>query len=163
MPADFEVRGAGDFLKLSKALKNAGEKELRKDLHKGLREAVKPLLPGAGAAFAAGMPDRLKGRAAKTKQVVKVKTGRDPGVSVGVQYGKRGSGGMGASNARLANTQGVIRHPLFGDRDHWYSTKVPRARRWFDDYYTAHARDALPGMEQALQTIADEIVKKAKR
>jgi hypothetical protein len=83
-------------------------------------------------------------------------------VSVGVQYGKRGSGGMGASNARLANTKGVIRHPLFGDRSRWYSTKVPGSLRWFDDYYTEHARDVLPGLEQAMQTVIDGIVKKAK-
>lgn len=160
--ADFEVTGAEDFLKLSKALKEAGNKGVRRELNKGLQDAVKPLLPGAAERLAAALPSGLQGRGRRVKQVVQVKTGRDPGVTVAVRYGKRGSGGLGASNAQLANRQGLIRHPLYGNREKWFSTKAPGTQGWFDDYWREHAREALPASEKAMQHVIDKIVREAK-
>lgn len=162
MPADFEVHGAADFLTLSKSLKHAERTTMRRELTKGVRDATKPLLPEAAAALAASLPSGLQSRGRRVKQRVQVKTGNDPGVTIAVPYGRRGAGGLGASNARLANTQGLIRHPLFGDRENWYSTRVPQAQGWFDDYYSRQARRVLPEIESAMQRVIDQIVKEAR-
>lgn len=162
MASDFEVRGVEDFLTLSKALKNADLKKQRAALHREMKKAVQPSLAGATRDLAAGLPGPLRARAAKTKQVIKVSTGRDPGITVAVQYGKRGAG-LGASNARLANARGLIRHPLFGDRERWFNTRVPGAAGWFDSYWRTHARDALPGVERAVNEVVEQIIREAKR
>lgn len=163
MTDDFSIRGAENFLRLSKALKETGEKELRKELHTGMRNAVKPLLPKAAQALATGLPPRLKGRGAKVKQVVQVKTGRDPGVSIAVPYGKRNAGGLGASNARLVNARGVVRHPLYGNRQRWCSTPAPGAQGWFDETYTTRARTVLPDVERAVERVAGQITRRVGR
>lgn len=162
MTADFEVRGADDFLRLSKACKGAGRTELRKELHKGVRDATKPLLPKAARALAAGLPPRVASRGVKVKQVVQVRTGSDPGVTIGVRYGARGTG-LGASNARLANRQGVIRHPLFGDREKWFNTPVPGALGWFDDTYSAGAPVARAAIEHSMERVVQKIIEEARR
>lgn len=157
---DFEVRGADDFLKLSKALKAAGQAELRKKLHKGLREAVKQVMPEAERKLAEQLP-YLRGKA--VNQVAQVKTGRDPGVTVGVRFGSRRS-----TNARLANSKGVFRHPVFADGDKtrkewaWVNQPVPGAKGWFDDTYLNAAPEIRRAIEAAMQDVIDEVVRKAK-
>lgn len=163
MAADFEVRGANDFLRLSKGLKEAGEKGLRRELNKSIRNATKPLLPIAAQALAAGLPSRLQGRGRRVRQVVQVKTGRDPGVSIAVPYGKRNAGGLGASNARLVNARGVVRHPLYGNRQRWCSTPAPGAQGWFDETYTTRARTVLPDVERAVERVAGQITRRVGR
>lgn len=161
MASDFEIRGAEDFQTFSQALKHADLKKMRREFHREMQKAVKPLLPRAAQELAKGMPGPLQARAAKTKQVVKVSTGRDPGITVGVQYGKRGSG-LGAANARLANRAGLVRHPLFGDRQRWFNTAVPGSQGWFDDFYPRHARDALPGVERVMEEFIQRIIRDAR-
>lgn len=151
-----EVR-ADDLQRLSKALKGV-EPELRKALNKGVREAVRPAQKQAAAALADGLPAKLKRK--KPTQRVQNRTGREPGVKVVVPF-RRGGKGMGAANARLANRTGEIRHPLFGNRDAWYSTPVPQARGWFDRTYSDAAPDIRRGIEAAMEDVAREVVRKA--
>lgn len=163
MTRPIQMREADDFFRLSKALKHAGQTVLRRELNKELKEAVKPMLPLAQKAFADALPPgELQDRGGKVKQVVLVKTGRNPGVTIGIRYGKRGRG-LGASNARLANRTGQVRHPLYGDRNHWYNTPVPRAQGWFDNTHAENAPLALPGIDRALQNVADQVVREVAR
>ena len=162
MSEDFEVRGADDFLKLSKALKQAGETELRKKLHRGLRDAVKEVMPEADRRLAEQLP-YVRGRAKAVRQVALVKTGRNPGITVGVRFGSKRS-----TNARLANSKGVFRHPVFADGDltrkewAWVDQPVPGAKGWFDKTYINAAPDVRKRIEQVMQETVDEIVAKAK-
>lgn len=159
--SDVKVTGADDFLRLSKALKAAGRGELRKELNRGIKTAAKPLGEKAQDALEAAVPASLARRAGKTKHTVAVKTGRDPGVTIGVPYGKRGTG-IGASNAQLLNRAGQIRHPLYGNRDAWFSTNVPEAQGWFDEAMRRNAPDVQAEVEKAMQAIIDKIVRDAK-
>lgn len=167
MTRELQFQSADDFLAFSKALKRGGRKDLRKALTKGLQAGVKPLLPGAADAFAATMPSGLEDRARHVRQVVQVTTGRDPGVRVGVPYGPRAKGGdhggMGASNARLANLHGQIRHPLFGDREKWFNTPVPQAVDWYERYWSTRAESIRPALDRALQDVADQVVRESLR
>ena len=159
--SDFEVRGAEQFLQLSKALKAAGETELRKKLHKGLRDAVKQVMPEAEQKLAEQLPYLKRGKA--VNQVVLVKTGRDPGVTVGMRYGSRRS-----TNARLANSKGVFRHPVFADGEktrkewRWVDQPVPGAKGWFDKTYLNAAPKVRKHIEDAMQDVIDEVVRRAK-
>lgn len=152
MADDFEVQGADQFLELSKALKHAGHGELRKELNKRIRVAAKPLIPKARAEAMTRLPQRggLAKQIAKEPIRVQTRTGRDPGVRIVV--GKKNGG------ARSAN-RGRLRHPLFGNRERWFEQTVKPG--WFDDPMAAGAPEIRKGVEQAIDSIVDEIVRKA--
>jgi len=161
MADDFTVRGAGDFMRLSKALKEAGRTDLRKQLHKGLRDAVKKVMPEAEQKLAEQLPYLKRGKA--VNQVVQVKTGRDPGVTVGMRYGSRRS-----TNARLANSKGVFRHPVWADGAktrkewRWVNQPVPGALGWFDNTYRDAAPEIRRQIEAVMGDLINDIVRKAK-
>lgn len=147
--------GAADFLRLSKALKEAGRKDLRNELHKGLRTAAKPLIKKTRAATSR-LPQKggLAAKVKKTPQRIQVRTGvNTAGVRVVVPK-KAGSG------AQAAN-RGVIRHPVFGDRETWVDQPVPPG--WFDEPIEASAPEIRPELEKAVQHVLDQIVHDARR
>jgi len=150
MADDFEIKGADQFLRLSKALKHAGRTGLRKELTAGMRRAAKPLIAKSRAEALQRLPRRggLAKQVAKEPQRIQVRTGaRTAGVRVVV--GKRSGG------ARAAN-RGVIRHPVFGNRKVWVNQSVPPD--WFDDTMRASAPSVRRELERALEDIADRIV-----
>jgi hypothetical protein len=161
------VHGAEQFLALSKALKAAGKTELRKELHRQMRIAAKAAMPTAEKRLQGALPSGLKNRSA-VRQVVRVKTGKDPGVTVAVPYGKRKRNGMSAQNARLLNSQGAIRHPVWARDDktssewRWVNQRVPGSA-WFDDTYTEAAPELRKALEAAMEAVAEHIVKEARR
>lgn len=150
------VQGAEDFIRLSKALKAAGRTQMRKDLHKALRDAVKAHTPKAEQELAKYLP-YLKGRQKAVTQTAQVKTGRDPGVTVGVRFGSKRS-----TNARLANQQGRFRHPVFGNRGVWVDQPVPGAKGWFDRVWEESTPEVREQLQQVLQDIVERIVREAK-
>lgn len=148
---DFEVTGADDFYKLSKALKHAGRKELRKELHKGLRTAAKPLVKKTRAEALRLLPKGggLARQVSKEPQRVQVRTGtRTAGVRI-VVPGKNGG-------ARAAN-RGVVRHPVFGNRKVWVNQNVPPG--WFDGPLLESAPAVRRDLEDAIGRVVDQIVR----
>ncbi len=122
---------------------------------------MKPVTKEAEKALKDALPYPMRGNS--VSQVVQVKTGRDPGVTVGVKYGTKRS-----SNARMANTKGQIRHPVFADGDkarkewRWVNQSVPNAKGWFDETYRDSAPTIRRSLEAAMESIADEVVRRAK-
>lgn len=153
MADDFEVRGADQFFELSKALKHAGRTELRKELNKAMRVGAKPLIPKARAEAMARLPQRggLAKQVAKEPARVQTRTGRDSGVRIVV--GKKRGG------ARQAN-RGVIRHPVFGNREKWVDQKVRPG--WFDDPMRASAPEIRQALEQGIEDVAAKVVREAR-
>ena len=153
--SDFTVTGADDFYRLSKALKAAGRTELRKELNAELRKAGKPLIDRTRAAARSDLPSRggLAAQVAREPQRIQVRTGaRTAGVRVVV--GRRRGGARGAN-------RGVIRHPVFGNRDKWVNQRVEPG--WFDKTLQRDAPDiARPAIEAAMQSIADKVVNEAR-
>lgn len=152
--ADFEVRGADDFLRASKALKAAGQTEMRKQFHKDMKAATKPLIRKAKAAAKSQLPSGLAKVVGAAPITAKVKTGRDPGVTVGV--GKKG-GGAAATN------RGTVRHPVFGRQNSWVEQPVPRAKDWFDGTMRAGTPEVRREMEQTVGRVLDNIAEDARR
>lgn len=160
--SDASVGGAEDFLKLSKALKAAGETELRKELNTELRRAAKPLIPMTRQAARSRLPQRggLAESVARAPQRVQVRTGeKTAGVRL-VVASRRAA-------ARAAN-RGLIRHPVFADaaepRKDWTWVEQKVQGGWFDETVEREApRVARPAIEQALESIAEKVVREVKR
>lgn len=155
MADDFEIRGADEFLRLSKALKHAGRTELRKDLTNGLKRAARPLTPKTRAEALRRLPQRggLAAQVAKEPQRVQVRTGVET-AGVRLVVGKKRGG------AQAAN-RGVIRHPVFGNRDVWVSQSVPPG--WFDETIKGEAPAIRRELEKVLEDIAERVVRETRR
>ena len=148
-----EISGE-EFRRLARALKTAGEIDLRKHLTRQMQAAAKPLIPQARAAARRDLPRRggLAERVAGAPMRVTARTGqRDPGVRVIV--GKRRGSGARAANA------GTVRHPVFGT-DRWVSQEVTPG--WFTQTMEDGAPTVRPGVEQAIRDTLDEIVRRAR-
>jgi len=147
---DFQTTGGEQLARLSKALRDAGRTELRKELHAGLRNAAKPLIEKTRAEALRRLPKRggLAKAVAKAPQRLQVSTGRDPGIRIVV--------GKTRSGARAANA-GFIRHPVFGNRQVWVDQKVTPG--WFDDPLRASIGEVRPYLEQAMENTVEQIVR----
>lgn len=158
---DDALLGLDQFLALSKALKNAGHKELRAKLHTAMKAPVREVIPATRAEARRTLPTRggLAAKVAKAPQRVQVLTGKDPGVKLVV--------GNNKSAARALNTGPTFRHPVFAtdtDRRNWSWVAQPvRTTDWFD----RPAKAALPGVQDAvlhaLDTVAAEIAEEVGR
>lgn len=155
-----QVKGAEDFLRLSKALKAAGRKQLRKDLNKGLRDAAKPLIAQTRASARDRLPKAggLNDLVAKTPQRVQIRTGATAGVRIVVVQSRSG--------ARRAN-RGILRHPVFADpnkpRDEWTWVDQKVNSEWFDGPLREGAPLVIPRLTAAMQTVADRVVREVQR
>lgn len=151
---ELQTKAGDDFYRLSKALKNAGKTELRKELNKGLRQGAKPLIPRARAEARRVLPHEggLAERVARAPMRVQVRTGAQT-AGVRIVVGKDRSG------ARRAN-QGEVRHPVFGNREVWRTTKVPPG--WFDRPMEHGAPYIRPELEKAMQRVIDKIAREAR-
>jgi hypothetical protein len=155
-----EVTGADQFLRLSKALKEAGRTEMRKALHKGLRDGANRVKPEAAEALAAALPSGLADKGRRVKQAVQVKTGRDPGVSIVVRYGKAGTG-LGATNAKQVNTAGTFRHPVY--KTGAWVQQGAKSSGWFDKTYQNKAPALRRELARVIDDVADQVVQRARR
>jgi hypothetical protein len=131
--ADFEVRGADDLAKLGRRLKEAGDKELRRELLRGLNRAVKPLTQEVKDSLDEFLPDNY---AAELGPSVKVQTrkrvgGRNPSVSM---VGRAQTRDGKPRNLDALN-RGRLRHPLYGNRAHWFEQAVDPG--WWEKPLTA--------------------------
>lgn len=151
--SDLRLSGADDFLRLSKALKEAGRGELRKDLTKRIRKAVKPLTPETRAEALSRLPKSggLAAQVAREPQRVQIRTGaKTAGVRLVVGKSKGG--------ARAAN-DGTIRHPVFGSGRFVSQSVTPG---WFDDPANKAQPEIKRAVEDAIESVVDDIVKGAK-
>jgi hypothetical protein len=151
---DLEVRGGDDFLRASKALKAAGQFGLRRELHKQMRRGARPLIPLARAEARRVLPRAggLAEQVAKAPMRVQVRTGAQT-AGVRVVVGKDRSG------ARMAN-RGLIRHPVFGNRDRWVDQRVPPD--WFDGAMRRNAPTVRPHILRAVQNVLTDIARGAR-
>jgi hypothetical protein len=152
---DFEISGAQQFKALSKACKVV-DKDLRKELNKGIRTAAKPLIKDARASARSGrLPDAggLASRIAKTSMRVQTRTGDDAGVSI-IAGKRRGA-------ARDLNDNGRFRHPVFG-RESFVDQSVPGARGWFHDPMRAGAPAVRKDIEAAMDSVARQLAERVR-
>lgn len=122
MPDNFEIRieGIEKLEKLGRDLKEAGDKELRREMLKTGQAIGKPVKENIRKHALSDLPRKgglnvWVAKNAKTQTQVRL-SGRNLGVRFRTKF--KGSSDVAAINA------GEVRHPLFGNKDHWYATKV---------------------------------------
>jgi len=123
---DLTIVGADKFGKLAKALREYGDKDLRRDLYAGINRAVKPLTADVKARTPMFLPNSYAVELAKSLRVkVRRRGGRDPGVKLRAVAKTKG----GRERNLTALNRGRLRHPLYGNRSHWFNQPV-RAGWW---------------------------------
>jgi hypothetical protein len=148
--------GAEQFYALARRLKEADEKDLRRELYRGLNRAMKPLTAAVRQSAVDVLPRKggLGAEIARSKMRTQRRTGtRSAGIKLIVTG--TGAGSMGRERDIAALDRGRARHPLFGNRGHWYLQAVHPG--WFSRP-TDNSRPAV--QEQlliAMQDVADKI------
>lgn len=147
MADDFSARGAEDFLALSKRLKAVGEKELRKELHRAMGQAAKPLIPKVKEAARRNLPKAggLNERIARKPLRVQTRTGA---TTAGVRI-------VGTKVDPRIN-QGRVAHPVFGRPGSTVVQYVPEAVGYFDETIAA---DGPAVRDEVLEVIRDYTIR----
>ena len=146
------VTGAADFAALSRRLKEAGETGLRRELYRNISRAAGPLADeiSSAAHLRPYMPNRYAETLAADLRVgVSRRTGNDPGVSIRAK---------GRAHRRKLQQldDGIIEHPLWGNRKFW--------RKQFggmrSGFFTDPAEHAAPDMRKAVLAAMRETSRK---
>ena len=137
---------AREFADLAKNLREVGEEGLRRELLQAVDDAAQPVADEIGNVthLRADMPDRYADVLAKDLRISTHKTtgGADPGVTILVRAPTIGRGGR---KVRQRNA-GVITHPLFGNRERWFTQTAGMRAGFVDDPVgraAPHVRDKI--------------------
>ena len=146
---------AAELEALAFRLRRAGDGGLLREVTKAMRDAVVPVQDEIRAGLRPDLPNAYAATLdADLRLGVNVRTGdRDPGVALTGQSRGRGR--------KLRNLDaGRLTHPLFGDREKWFTQEEPSVQPGF---FTGPAEAAGPrvrdGIEKALADVADKAVK----
>ena len=144
------VEAASELESIARHLRLAGDGDLARDLTAAMRRAADPVRDQIRAGLRPHLPDRYAATLdADLRLGISVRTGdRNPGVSV---TGQARSGGR--KLRRLDG--GLLTHPLWGDREHWYTQHVEAG--WF----TGPAQDAAPQVRAELERALEDVAARA--
>lgn len=152
MIPELRVDGAKQLGAVSRALKSA-DPLIRRELAAGIREATEPVKKEVEAELAAVLPTR-GGAAAQIPADTKVVTQRMAGRSgPGIRLRARSK-----RNVRRID-RGRLRHPLFGNRGHWFTTNVKPG--WFTRPALAAGDDVRRELVSRLDKVARKISRSA--
>lgn len=147
---DLEVRGAEQFQVLAKALRQVGDKELRRELYAGINRATKPLRGRIKESAAEKLPHRggLAKIIAGSKFSTRSSSGRNPGIRI-----------MGRSKHNVGQMdRGRVRHPVFGNKQKWVLQSVPEG--WFTEPIKQAAPQIRDELAQSMQDVAEKLLEK---
>lgn len=117
MAVDVTIEGAEKLQALARALKQVGDKELRKELFSSLQRATKPTREKVRANLASDLPHRggLAGIMAASRLSTRTRAaGRNPAVRIEAK----------APHDLRAMDRGRIRHPVWGSRARWATQSI---------------------------------------
>jgi hypothetical protein len=146
---------AAELEALAFRLRRAGDGALLREVTKAMRDAVVPVQAEIRADLGPLLPNRYAASLdADLRLGVNVRTGdRDPGVAL------TGAPRVKARKLRYLDA-GRLTHPLFGDREHWYTQELPSVQPgWFTGPAEAAGPRVRAGIERALADFADKAVK----
>ncbi len=138
---------AHDLAEVARGLRQAGDTDLRHELLNGIQHAAAPVPETIRQQMPGRMPNRYAAALDADLNIgVAVRTGSgDPGVSIRARTRR-------AQRRRLQRLdQGVLAHPLFGNRRHWYDQPVREG--WF----TQPAEDSAPRVRADIETALDRV------
>lgn len=148
---ELRVEGADKLARVSKALKQAGDKELAKELRAGITRAVKPLKQAAKASASSTLPSRggLGKRVSRTSLPHAKRGGaKNPGIRITAK--------PNAVKDPLRLDRGRARHPVYG-RAPWVLQNVTPG--WF----SKPMGDGSPAVQSEIVTALDTVAVKIAR
>lgn len=149
MPEPFvEVRGSRQLAALAARLKAEGRGDLRRELLRRIRSASKPALQDIPQSAYRTLP-RRGGLAERVgKQAYSLRS-RLAGASASVSITGRGMKEL------LDINRGRLRHPLFGNRDHWFGQQVEPG--FFEDPIERRAPQIRREIEKAMTDVGRRV------
>jgi hypothetical protein len=151
---------AEEFAALARRLKAAGEVELRRELYKAISDAAEPVgdRVAAYAYLSPYMPDHY---AAVLSEDMKVTVSRLTGAEPAIRLVAKGS----RHRRKLKRlNEGFLTHPLFGDREHWFTQSAP-LHGMHAGFFTDEAKLAAPEIRRkilaAMHDVAEKVTRKA--
>jgi hypothetical protein len=165
--AQFEIRDAGDLKKLNKQLRQLADgKEIKKELTKGLRGVLQPIVPEVRAAYRAapshghasssearrGQPG-LRQLLAKATRVEVRTAGRQAGARIRVD-GRKMPDRMKSLPAYWEGEKPRWRAPVFGNRQAWVEHKP---RPLFYGIVQRHEVQARRAVDQVLDQVRQKL------
>jgi len=168
MAVDLKVEGIKNIRQVSIDLKAAGDKGMRRELYRAVSAAGKPLVQAARQSASQSLPHSggLAELVSSSKMRTQMRTGaRTAGVRIVAtapnafsksKAPKSFSRGIDLS----AMDRGILRHPLFGYREFWYTQSVKP--RWWSDPMMRGADNARKEILKAVENITEQLAKKGK-
>lgn len=150
---DLEIRGAEDLAKLSKALRQLKDKELKRELTRGITRATKPLKAAVRAHALAKLPKRggLGARVAKSRLAHRTRSGRNATVRIEAKPSFQ------TLRDPLRVDKGRIKHPAFG-------APASVAPWVFQDvtpgWFSKPLQDGAPVVREELEEVMEDLAKK---
>lgn len=159
MVAEISVRGAEKLRALSRALNEAAEKDLRRELYRRMSRAVAPLTEKVKGSLPRFLPDRYADELSRT---LKFRTTRrlDRSKNPGVSLWATASTPRGKPRNLAALNRGRLRHPLYGDRRHWFNQPVTPG--FWDKPLEDSADEVRRELVNVLDDIGRELARKVK-
>jgi hypothetical protein len=144
---DLTIKGAEELDVLAKRIKQHGDKNLRKELLRGIREGTK----GTKAKIKANAMSELPGRGGLARRVAGSKFATKTRTTSKVTSIR-----ITAANAYEVKKMnaGMLRHPVYGNRKKWVSQTIKAG--WFTDPIEADA----PAIRAALGKVMADIAAK---
>jgi hypothetical protein len=142
------THGAEKLDRLGRAIKDAGDKDMRRELPRAAQRCGKPMKAAAREGALKRLPKRggLAERVATSKLSVRTRTvGKGAGVRI---VGQSGYDLQGMDD-------GQVRHPVFGNRKRWVSETVKPG--WFSDAEEAAAPQFRDEFERAMDAVAAKL------
>lgn len=148
MDVDVEVPDRLDLV--ARVLRDLGDKELNRELFRGLNRASQKLKADAKDEAGRRLPHRggLNRRVAGAKLATRRRGGRNPGVAITA----RGMDQLGLMDA------GQVKHPVFGNRDVWVTQEITGG--WFSEPMEAGKDEAAAAVEEVLDDLAVKVARK---
>lgn len=139
MVVELKVQGVDKLSAVTKALRQYGDKDLRKDLYAGINRAVKPLGQDVRDKLRAFLPNGYADELYDTLRIKAVRRATGGGVGVRLnataksakvraRKGRRSRPARTASGGKERDlrslNRGRLRHPLYGNRGFWFDQSV---------------------------------------
>lgn len=115
---DFQISGAEQFLRVSKALKEQGDKGLKRELNKQLKAAVQPMKSTVLEHIEQYLPSGYAPVMAGRLQVSTAQSAR-----TGLRLAFYAQGRRKRRYIRAID-DGTLRHPVYGNREAWVNQRV---------------------------------------
>jgi hypothetical protein len=151
---------ASELEAIAYRLRRAGEEDLPRELNRAMRDAVGPVSDRIRAGLKPHMPDRY---AEELDLDLDIKTiARNSGsatADAAVAVYAQTRSGRGRKFKRL--DAGLITHPLYGDREHWYTQSSTKGME--PGWFTGPCEDAAPHVRAALEHALRDVAGKATR